>query len=107
MMRPVNEHRPRARTEGDALNTSPPIIPAEADDATQTHAVRPHMFAVLVVAERADGVLVSQVFMSLDAAERKVQRTRDRGLSASLTLVRIAAVPLVTAEDLALVGGEV
>lgn len=78
------------------------IIP-QSTDSGQTP--RPHMYAVLVVSERKDHVLVSQVFMSLASAEKKVQRTRERGLSASLTLVRITAVPFVTAEDLALVGG--
>lgn len=48
-------------------------------------------YAVLVSAERADGIVASQLYTNLAAAERKVKRTRDRGLSASLTLVQIVA----------------
>lgn len=65
-----------------------------------------HDFGVLVLAERRDGVVVSQVFASLGAAERKVQRTRERCLSASLTLVRLTPVPHLTPTTLAALGGE-
>ena len=61
---------------------------------------RRHDHALLVVAERADRVITTQVFMSLEAAERKVARTRERGLAASLHLVRVSVVPFVTADDL-------
>lgn len=60
---------------------------------------RRHDHGVLVLAERRDGVVVSQVFADLPAAERKVARTRARGLSASLTLVRLLPV-LVLPDEL-------
>jgi hypothetical protein len=66
---------------------------------------RRHDHGVLVLAERQDGVVVSQVFADLPAAERKVQRTRDRGLSATLTLVRLVPLPHVTPEALDALGG--
>lgn len=61
---------------------------------------RRHDHGVLVLAERRDGVVTSQVFANLDAAVRKVARTRGRGLSASLVLVRIVPVPHVTLDEL-------
>lgn len=65
---------------------------------------RRHDHGVLVLAERKDGSVVSQVYSNLPAAERKVWRTRERGLSASLTLVRIVPVPHVALDELE--GGE-
>lgn len=68
---------------------------------------RRHDFAVRVLAERRDGVVVAQVYADLPAAERKVARTRERGLSAQMHLVRLVPVgvtplPVVcTAEQLA------
>lgn len=62
---------------------------------------RRHDHGVLVLAERRDGVVTSQVFANLDAAERKVARTHERGFTASLTLVRIVPVPHVTLDELA------
>ena len=56
-----------------------------------------------MTAERRDGVLVSQVMLSLDAAEKKVTRTRGRGLHASVTLVRLVSVASTEAE---LFGGD-
>lgn len=67
---------------------------------------RRHDFGVLVLAERRDGVVVTQVFASLDAAERKVCRTHERGLSASLTLVRLTPVPHLTPTDVGALDGE-
>lgn len=61
---------------------------------------RRHDHGVLVLAERKDGIVTSQVFADLAAAERKVWRTRERGLSASLTLVRIVPVPHVHLDEL-------
>lgn len=61
---------------------------------------RRHDHGVLVLAERKDGTVLSQVYSNLPAAERKVQRTRERGLSASLVLVRITPVPLVHLDEL-------
>ena len=61
---------------------------------------RRHDHGVLVLAERRDGVVTSQVFADLAAAERKVWRTRERGLSASLALVRLVPVPVVDLAEL-------
>lgn len=61
---------------------------------------RRHDHGVLVLSERRDGVVTSQVFADLTAAERKVWRTRERGLSASLALVRIMPVPFVDLDEL-------
>lgn len=61
-------------------------------------------YGLLVTTERKDGVLVSQIMLSLDAAEKKVHRTRSRGLHASVTLVRLVSVASTEAE---LFGGEI
>lgn len=60
-----------------------------------------HDYALLVLAERADGVICSQIYTNLPAAERKVTRTRARGLQASLTLVRLVPCASTEAELLA------
>lgn len=91
-----------ANPEQSAGGRSTSSVPRPGDIASLA---RRHDFGLLVVAERRDGVLVSQVFASLEAAERKITRTRERGLSASMTLVRLVPVPHVVPEDLALVGG--
>lgn len=49
-------------------------------------------FALLVLSERADGVICSQLYTNLKAAERKVARTRERDLWARMTLVRLEHV---------------
>jgi hypothetical protein len=81
--------------------------------STTQHGTRPgdvallarrHDYALLVVAERSDGVVASQVYTNLTAAERKVTRTRERGLTATLTLIRLVPMSHVVLEDLALVG---
>lgn len=64
---------------------------------------RRHEYGLLVTSRRADDVVVSQVFTTLASAERKVQRAQERGLDASVTLVRIVPVAHVGLEDLALV----
>lgn len=61
---------------------------------------RRHDHGVLVLSERKDGTVVSQVYSNLPAAETKVWRTRERGLSASLVLVRIVPVPHVHLDEL-------
>ncbi|QOK21392.1 hypothetical protein IGS73_09380 [Janibacter indicus] len=71
-----------------------------SDHRTLAARARRHDHGVLVLAERRDGVVTSQVFANLDAAERKVTRTRARGLAASLVLVRITPVPHVTLDEL-------
>lgn len=54
--------------------------------------VKRHDFAVRVVFERADGVVCSQIYASLDAAERRVRRCHERNLAASMCLVRLVPV---------------
>lgn len=49
-------------------------------------------YAVRVVSIRRDGVLVSQLYADLRAAERKADRTRARGLDARLELVHVIPV---------------
>lgn len=61
---------------------------------------RRHDHGVLVLAERRDGVVTSQVYADLGAAERKVWRTRAKGLQASLTLVRLVPVPKIHLNEL-------
>lgn len=86
-----------------------PETPAKKSTAKDTRDLasraRRHDHGVLVLAERKDGVVVSQVYADLAAAERKVQRTRERGLSATLTLVRLVPLPHVTPDDLDELGG--
>ena len=77
------------------------------DNAILSRARR-HDYAVLVLAERADGIVVSQVYQHLGAAERRVRRTHERGLAASVHLVRLVPVPWTAGVDLTLddlVGG--
>lgn len=82
------------------------IIPDDTD--ARLARARRHDYAVLVLAERADGIVVSQVYQHLSAAERRVRRTRERNLAASMHLVRLVPVPWSAAVDLALdeLGGE-
>ena len=83
--------------QGAATDTS---VSLTAD--LRTRAKR-HDYALLVLAERADGVICSQIYTNLPAAERKVSRTRGRGLQASVTLVRLVSVTSTEAE---LFGGD-
>jgi len=97
----ANERRPEgAASEAPAKVTTQQ--PTRQDDLALL--ARRHDYALLVVAERSDGVVTSQVYTNLTAAERKVTRTRERGLTATLTLVRLVPVPRIVLEDLALVG---
>lgn len=113
-MKYLDERRPRLGTEGDEKNAgerSDTSIPPSTDSRQAPHAdplarARRHDHAVLVLAERADGVVCSQLFTNLAAAERKVLRTRERGLSASLTLVRLLPLPWAVPDEYALVGGD-
>ncbi|EWT06322.1 hypothetical protein N864_22615 [Intrasporangium chromatireducens Q5-1] len=68
--------------------------------ADLTARARRHDYALRVVSERADGVLVVQFYTNLPAAERKVTRTRERGLRADLSLVRLTAVPFAVLDTL-------
>lgn len=86
------EQRPRLGTEGDAQNRL-----ATYDQSTELAArARRAEFGVRVLAERRDGVVVAQVYSDLPAAERKVSRTRERGLRAELHLVRLVPVSATT-----------
>lgn len=96
----ANESRPKAAPE--AVVATATSVDRAADIARMA---RRHEYAVRVVFERADHVFCSQVMTNLYAAERKVRRCHERGLSASMSLVRIVPVPMVTSDDLALVAG--
>lgn len=97
----------------DQTEVRPPAGETEGQKTTQTARcldvkitadlaarARRHDHGVLVLAERRDGIVTSQVFADLAAAERKVWRTRERGLSASLQLVRLVPVAHVDLDEL-------
>lgn len=86
------ERRPR---QGAASNLN---LTAQSTDLAAR--ARRHDHGVLVLAERRDGIVTSQVFADLAAAERKVWRTRERGLSASLQLVRLLPVGPIDLDDI-------
>lgn len=85
----------RPRTTEDAAQDR---ITAECSDAEQSTdlaaRVRRHRYALYVLAERADGRIVGQVYTSLHPAERKVARTRERGLRATMSLVELRPIGL-------------
>lgn len=87
----TEERRPR---QGAASNLN---LTAQFSDLAAR--ARRHDHGVLVLSERKDGTVVSQVYSNLPAAETKVWRTRERGLSASLVLVRIVPVPHVHLDE--------
>lgn len=88
--------RPRLETEGDNVQG----VQATAHSTDLAARARRHDHGVLVLAERKDGIVTSQVYSNLPAAEAKVWRTRDRGLSASLRLVRLVPVGHVDLDEL-------
>lgn len=51
-----------------------------------------HDYGLRVTWERADGRICTQTYASLSTAERKVQRTRERGFRAHMQLVQIVPV---------------
>lgn len=105
MTSPPTELRPRLVTEGGSSAIAG-AVSTITDPGAQPAVARParrKVYAVLVAAERADGRVVTQVYTSLHAAERRVVRSRERGLSAWVELVRLVPVPLVSEELLALV----
>lgn len=59
-------------------------------------------FALVVLAEMSNGQVRRRVMFSLPNAQRAVERTRARGLSASLHLVRLLPVPMADLDSLAL-----
>lgn len=81
--RPVGEAASRKDFVGEA---------SLAETADLAHRAARHDHAVRVLFERADGVVASQLFTSLPAAEKKLRRTRERGLFADLHLVRLLPV---------------
>lgn len=92
------KRNPRGLTGGDAEQSGGRCCTSHSSDLAAR--ARRHDHGVLVLAERRDGIVTSQVFADLAAAERKVWRTRERGLSASLALVRLVPVPFVALDDL-------
>lgn len=90
---------PAGETEGQKTTQTARCLDVKitADLASRA---RRHDHGVLVLAERRDGIVTSQVFADLAAAERKVWRTRERGLSASLQLVRLVPVMHVDLDGL-------
>ena len=90
------EVSPRRETEGDDIQG----WRATTKSSDLAARARRHDHGVLVLSERKDGTVVSQVYSNLPAAETKVWRTRERGLSASLVLVRIVPVPHVHLDEL-------
>lgn len=94
--RPVNMAAAPVATTGAAEGQE--VITKPADTSKRTgradvlaRAAR-HDYGIRVTTTRADGVVVSQVYASLAAAERKVARCRERGLPVSLVLVRLVPV---------------
>ena len=91
-MRRRNERRPRQATEGvEKIKAGSRSTSNDSDLAARA---RRHDYAVRVVSERRDGVLVTQVMTNLPAAEAKRARTLARGLRCELHLVRITPVGL-------------
>lgn len=93
MSPPSNERRPRA-TEGDE-SSGAANLKLSGDSTDPIDVVRlaqRHDYAVLVSAERVDGVVTQQVYTNLPAAERKLARNHERGLNATLCLVRLVPV---------------
>ena len=99
----TSERPPAGETEGQKITRATRSLDGK-NTADLASRARRHDHGVLVLAERRDGVVTSQVFADLAAAERKVWRTRERGLSASLQLVRLVPVRHVDLDEL---GGEV
>ena len=94
----ANRSRPGVGTEAaEVIRTAATDTSVSLTADLRTRAKR-HDYALLVTTERRDGVLVSQVVVSLAAAERKVTTARARGLMASVTLVRLVAVASTEAE---------
>lgn len=80
---------PESLLAAKPLDCAHPI--ADPDDLARL--ARRHDYALRVVTERSDGVLVTQLFTSMHPAERKVARARERHLRAHITLVKLTAVP--------------
>lgn len=94
-MRPLpdlqtEERRPLA--EAPSRTTTTTVVSSSPQSTDLAARARRHDFAVRVVSERADGVLVAQFYTNLPAAERKLARTQERGLRAEMHLVRIVPV---------------
>lgn len=99
---PERESRPRpgatlAKEDGDLGS-----ILAHSPAGPQP--TRRHRYAVVVHAQRRDGVLCQHILTNLPAAERRVMATRARGMAAWLELVRV--VPVTAAEGLDALAGD-
>lgn len=98
-------HRDKERRPNLAAEAASKTFPGVTADSTDlARRARRHDYAVRVVSQRRDGVLVTAFYSNLPAAEAKVLRTRERGLMASLSLVRLVPVPFVMLDELE--GGE-
>lgn len=108
MSRRPHERRRPAGTEAATIPSQGLAVSVPPERRNGLARTRRHDYAVVVLAERADGVVVSQVYQHLAAAERRVRNTHERGLAASMHLVRLVPVPWTVAADLALedIGGE-
>lgn len=91
---PGREQRPRVATEGaaESFDGDTHSLANTADSAPLATRARRHDYAVRVVSECRDGVLVTQYMTDLPAADRKRRRTLERGLRCELRLVRIVPV---------------
>lgn len=102
---PPRRSRPGGEPEAASRSFGGDVL--SIPEATDIHLrARRHDHAILVLAERIDGIVTTQLFTNLAAAEMKVARTRERGLAASLTLVRLTPMPWAIPADYALVGGD-
>lgn len=95
-LRDLTEQRPRVATEGaaESFDGDTHSLAAATDSVPLARRARRHDYAVRVVSERRDGVLVTQYMTDLPAADRKRRRTLERGLRCELHLVRIIPVGL-------------
>jgi len=85
----VNDRSRPAKAAPEVIAATIEIVP-QVDPAP--HPTRRHTYAVLVHAQRRDGIIAQHVLVNLPAAERRVLRTRERGLVAWLELVRLTPV---------------
>lgn len=102
-----NEVRPRLGTEGDTENKnaggrSTLSVPTSADARRLARSdlfalAGRREYAVRVVSQRRDGILVTQIFADLKAAERKAARVRSHALDVRLELVRV--MPVMPLDD--------
>ena len=79
-----------ARESEPAVGTERELHRQSTEQAADPLARAPrYAHALRVVWERADGRACTNFYSTLPAAERKMQRTRERGLAARIELVRL------------------